>query len=103
MDLALDLIGAPKALTQHAGGVALSGKLLSELIPTRESAIDGRRVMDWDKDSAHDVGFAKIDILSLPVLDQIEEAFAWVERREGRRPYLAQIDIEDLVVYVMSN
>lgn len=38
--------------------MALSGKTLSEMIPTRENAIDGRRVMDWDKDSAHDAGFA---------------------------------------------
>ena len=103
MDLAPELIGAPKALAQYVGGVALSGKPLSESIPTRESAIDSRRVMDWDKDSAHDAGFAKIEILSLPVLDQIEEALAWIERREGRLPYLAQIDLEYPAVYVMIN
>lgn len=103
MDLAPQLIGAPKALAQHVGGIALSGKPLSEIIPTRESAIEGRRVMDWDKDSAHDAGFAKIDILSLPVLDQIEEALDWIERREGTRPDLSQIDIEDPAVYDMIN
>ena len=103
MDIAPQLIGAPKALTQHVGGIALSGKPLSEMIPTRESAIDGRRVMDWDKDSAHDAGFAKIDILSLPVLDQIEEALDWIERRKGTRPDLSQIDPEDPAVYDMIN
>ena len=103
MDLAPQLIGAPKALAQHVGGIALSGKPLSEIIPTRESAIEGRRVMDWDKDSAHDAGFAKIDILSLPVLDQIEDALDWIERREGTRPDLSQIDLEDPAVYDMIN
>ena len=103
MDLASDLIGAPKALAQYVGGVALSGKTLSEMIPTRESAIDSGRVMDWDKHSAQDAGFAKIDILSLLVLDQIEEVLAWIERREGRRPDLAQIDPEYPTVYDMIN
>lgn len=103
MDLASDLIGAPKALAQYVGGVAISGKTLSEMIPTRESAIDSRHVMDWDKHSAQDAGFAKIDILSLPVLDQVEEALDWIERREGRRPDLAQIYPEDPAVYDMIN
>ena len=41
--------------------------------------------MDWNKDSVADANFAKIDLLSLPVLDQIEEALDMVEEREGRR------------------
>lgn len=59
--------------------------------------------MDWDKDSAHDAGFAKIDILSLPVLDHMEEALDWIERRKGTRPDLSQIDPEDPAVYDMIN
>ena len=42
--------------------------------------------MDWDKDSVADANFAKIDLLSLPVLDQIEEALDLVEEREGHGP-----------------
>ena len=30
--------------------------------------------VDWNKDSVADANFAKIDLLSLPVLDQLEEA-----------------------------
>ena len=95
IDFVLQLICAPKALVQHVGGVALSGKLLSNLLPTRKSAIDRRRVMDWDKYNAHDAGFAKIDILSLLVLDRLEETLNWIKRREGNRPNLYQIDPED--------
>ena len=40
----------------------------------RAGAMDGRYIMDWNKDNVADAGFAEIDILSLPVLDQIEEA-----------------------------
>ena len=59
--------------------------------------------MDWNKDSVADAGFAKIDLLSLPVLDQIEEALDLIEAREGRRPDLATIGSEDPAVYDMIN
>ena len=57
--------------------------------------------MDWNKDSTADAGFAKIDLLSLPVLDQIEEALDLVEEREGHRPDISAIDPEDAGVYEM--
>ena len=59
--------------------------------------------MDWNKDSVADAGFAKIDILSLPVLDQLEEALDLVEAREGGRPDLGGIDPKDPAVYDMIN
>ena len=59
--------------------------------------------MDWNKDSVADAGFAKIDLLSLPVLDQIDEALGLIEAREGRRPDLSAIDPEDPGVYDMIN
>ena len=65
--------------------------------------MDGRYVMDWNKDSVADAGFAKIDILSLPVLDQLEEGLDLVEGREGRRPDLSRIDPDDAGVYDMIN
>ena len=57
--------------------------------------------MDWNKDSVADAGFAKIDILSLPVLDQIDEALDLIEECEGRRPDLSRIDPRDSAVYDM--
>ena len=103
LDLAPQLMRAPKMLGQHVGGMVLSKSPISEMTPIRAGATDGRFIMDWNKDSVADARFAKIDILSLPVLDQIEEALSLVERREGRRPDLSQIDPEDPNVYDMIN
>ena len=61
--------------------------------------MEGRYIMDWNKDSVADAGFAKIDLLSLPVLDQLEEALDLIEEREGKRPGLPRIDPEDPQVY----
>ena len=59
--------------------------------------------MDWNKDSVADAGFAKIDLLSLPVLDQLEEALDLIEARQGQRPDLSRIDPEDPQVYDLIN
>ena len=103
LDLAPQLMDAPRGLSQHVGGMVLSSSPIPEMVPMRAGAIDGRFIMDWNRDSVADAGFAKIDILSLPVLDQIEEALDLVEKREGRRPDIGRIDPEDPNVYDMIN
>ena len=50
-----------------------------------------------------DAGFAKLDLLSLPVLDQIEEALDLIEEREGTRHDLSRIDPGDARVYDLIN
>ena len=77
---------APRGLSQHVGGMILSDAPIPELVPVRAGAIDGRYIMDWNKDSVADANFAKIDLLSLPVLDQLEEALDLIEQREASGP-----------------
>ena len=102
-ELAPQLIGAPRSLGQHVGGMVMSSSPIPELVPVRAGAMDGRYIMDWNKDSVQDAGFAKIDILSLPVLDQIEEALDLIEKRAGERPDMSRISPRDDAVYDMIN
>ena len=101
LQLAPQLMHSPRSLGQHVGGMILSDSPIPEMVPIRESAIEGRHIMDWNRDSTADAGFAKIDLLSLPVLDQIEEALDLVEEREGHRLDISAIDPEDDGVYEM--
>ena len=103
IELAPQLMDAPKLLGQHVGGMVLSSSPIPEMVPVRPGAIEGRYIMDWNRDSVSDANFAKIDILSLPVLDQIEEALRLIEEREGVRPDLSRISPEDPGVYDMIN
>ena len=103
LELGPQLMNAPRSLGQHVGGMVLSDAPIPAMTPVRAGAVDGRYIMDWDKDSVADAGFAKIDLLSLPVLDQIEEALDLIEAAEGRRPDLSRIDPEDPAVYDMIN
>ena len=103
IEIAPQLMGAPRSLGQHVGGMILSDSPISGMVPIRAGAMDGRYIMDWNKDSVADANFAKIDLLSLPVLDQLEEALDLIEKKEGRRPDLSRIDPEDPGVYDMIN
>ena len=103
IELAPQLMDAPRSLGQHVGGMVLSDSPISGMVPIRAGAMDGRYIMDWNKDSVADAGFAKIDLLSLPVLDQLEEALDLIEAKEGRRPDLSRLDPEDSGVYDMIN
>ena len=102
LDLAPQLMHAPRSLGQHVGGMVLSDSPIPEMVPIREGAIEGRYIMDWNRDSTADAGFAKIDLLSLPVLDQIEEALD-LGGRESRAisPDISAIDPDDPAVYEM--
>ncbi len=101
--LAPQLMGAPRGLGQHVGGMILSSEPIPQLVPVRAGAIEGRYIMDWNKDSVADANFAKIDLLSLPVLDQLDEALDLIEQRQGARPDLSQISPDDDGVYDMIN
>ncbi len=65
VELAPQLMHAPRSLGQHVGGMVLSDSPIPEMVPVRAGAIDGRFIMDWNKDSVADANFAKIDLLDM--------------------------------------
>ena len=99
--LAGELDGFPKYLAQHPGGMVISSTPLTDLVPVQPGAIEDRYVMQWDKDSIDDAGFAKIDLLALGTLSQMQDALDLIERRTGHRPDLSRIDFEDKAIYDM--
>ncbi len=103
IELAPQLMEAPRSLGQHVGGMILSSSPISEMTPIREGAIEGRYIIDWNKDTIADANVAKIDLLSLPVLDQLEQALDLIEQRTGSRPDLSRVEPDDNNVYDMIN
>jgi len=101
INLSAQLDGFPKYLAQHPGGMIISSTPLIDQVPIQQSAIDGRYVCHWDKDSIDDAGFVKIDFLSLGALSQMQEATALIEQRTGKPCDLSRIDFEDPLVYDM--
>ena len=97
--LASRLVGMPKGLSQHPGGMLVSSAPLTDLMPVQPSAIAVRYVAQWDKDSVDDAGVVKIDLLALGALSQMQQAVRLVRNRSGVEPDLGRIDYRDPGVF----
>jgi error-prone DNA polymerase len=52
-----NLVGFPRHLSQHVGGMVMTQGWLCELCPLENAAMDGRTVIQWDKDDLDEWGF----------------------------------------------
>ncbi|MDX1429448.1 MAG: DNA polymerase III subunit alpha, partial [Rhodothermales bacterium] len=98
-DLAEEIAGLPRHISQHVGGMIISSRPLVEIVPLERSAMPDRVLCQWDKDSCDDARFIKIDFLALGMLSLVEECVEQIARKEGTPPDLSRIDFEDDVVY----
>ncbi len=103
IDLAEQVAGFPRGLSQHPGGMILSSTPLMDSVPVHQAAMEGRYICQWDKHSVEDARFIKIDFLSIGALSQMQEVTALIEERTGRFIDLSQIDFEDENVYAMMH
>lgn len=98
-ELAEDVAGLPRHISQHVGGMIISSRPLVEIVPLEPAAWEGRVLCQWDKDSCEDAGFIKIDFLALGMLSLVEEAADLIAVRHDHTPDLSRIDFQDEVVY----
>ncbi len=97
--LSAQIAGFPRQLAQHPGGMIISDTPLTEIVPVQPSAMEGRYVMHWDKDSIDEARFVKIDLLALGVLSQFQHCPKVIERQAGKWIDLSRIDFNDPEVY----
>lgn len=95
------LLGFPRHLSQHVGGMVMSEGLLSELVPIENAAMANRTVIQWDKNDLDALGLLKVDCLSLGMLTAIRRCFDLVKLHHGQQLTLANVPAEDLRVYDM--
>ena len=98
-ELAEEIAGLPRHVSQHVGGMIISSRPLVEIVPLERAAMEDRVVCQWDKDSCDDARFIKIDFLALGMLSLVEECVELVATREGAPPDLSRIDFEDPAVF----
>ncbi len=96
-----ELVGFPRHLGQHVGGMVMTQGPLCELVPIENAAMADRTVIEWDKDDLDELGILKVDCLSLGMLTAIRKCFALVAKHTGRELSLASIPEEDPAVYDM--
>ena len=93
----------PRHLSQHVGGFVISRGPLSRLVPIENAAMQGRSVIQWDKDDLQTLGLLKVDCLALGMLSAIRRAFDLINGWRGAEPPLGmqQVPAGDAAVYAM--
>lgn len=99
--LAEELLGMPRHLGIHSGGMVLTDRPVGEVVPIEHARMDGRTVLQWDKDDCAWMGLVKFDLLGLGMLSAIDYAFALVDEHLGEPWTLATIPKEEAGVYDM--
>ncbi|MEX2217975.1 MAG: hypothetical protein WD749_04375, partial [Phycisphaerales bacterium] len=80
LELAHEILGFPRHLSQHVGGFVITENKLEETVPIENAAMPDRTVIEWDKDDIEALGMLKVDCLGLGMLTAISKALAFVNQ-----------------------
>jgi error-prone DNA polymerase len=101
VDLAGELIGFPRHLSQHVGGFVLTRAPLDQTVPIGNAAMDDRTFIEWDKDDIDTLGLMKVDVLALGMLSCLRRGLDLLLKHYGKAYSLATLPQDDPAVYEM--
>ncbi len=91
----------PRHLGQHSGGMVIARGRLDEIVPLEPAAMEGRTIIQWDKDDCADLGLIKVDLLGLGMLAALEDMIPMIRSAEGVDIDLAHLPPDDPETYAM--
>ena len=99
--LVREILGFPRHLSQHVGGMVLTRLPLCEIVPIENASMPGRTVVQWDKNDLDALGILKVDCLALGMLSAIRRCLDLIRQHTAESFSLATIPAEDPAVYAM--
>ncbi|WP_333812573.1 error-prone DNA polymerase [Timonella senegalensis] len=97
--LAEQLRRLPRHLGIHSGGMVLCDRPVTEVCPVEWARMEGRTVLQWDKEDCADAGLVKFDLLGLGMLTALRLAFEHVKETDGLELELHSLPADDPFVY----
>ena len=94
VDLYHRVLGLPRHLGQHSGGMVICAGRLDQVVPLENASMPGRTVVQWDKDDCEDLGIIKVDFLGLGMMAVLQDSLALTHER-GHGVDLASIPQDD--------
>ncbi|MFC4947048.1 error-prone DNA polymerase [Pseudonocardia sp. GCM10023141] len=101
VELADQLLGFPRHLGIHSGGMVICDRPVSEVVPVEWARMENRTVVQWDKDDCASAGLVKFDLLGLGMLTALHLMIDLVLEHEGRTVELHDLQPNDPSVYAM--
>lgn len=99
--LADHLMGAPRHLGIHSGGMVLTERPIGEVCPIERARMERRTVLQWDKDACEAMGLVKFDLLGLGMLGALDHMMTLAAEHTGEAWTLATMPKEEPAVYDM--
>jgi len=103
LELCREVIEFPRHLSIHNGGMLVTGEPLVDIAPVEPATMEGRRVVQFNKDDVEDLGLIKMDMLGLRTLSVVAEALDLIKDTTGVRPDLDQLPLTDPAVFEMCS
>lgn len=99
--LANEILDFPRHLSIHPGGFLLGHEPVHDIVPIENATMEGRTVIQWDKDDLEDLGLFKVDLLGLGALTQLDLCFRLLRAHRGIDLDMASIPEDDPDTYDM--
>lgn len=75
-----EIRGFPRHLSQHVGGFVISKGPLHHMVPIENAAMEGRTVIQWDKNDIETLKLLKVDVLALGMLSAVRKCFSLIQK-----------------------
>ncbi len=99
--LAGEIQGFPRHLSIHPGGFLLGEEPVSHLVPVENAAMEGRTVIQWNKDDIEEMRLFKVDLLALGALTHLDLCFRLIREHRGLDLSMATVPTEDAETFAM--
>lgn len=99
--LTREIQDVPRHLSIHPGGFLLGHEPVHDLVPIENASMEGRTVIQWDKEDIEDLNLFKVDLLGLGSLNVLHRCFDLVREARGVELDLATIPPQDEPTFEM--
>ena len=93
------ILDFPRHLGQHSGGMVVSLNRLDAAVPIEPASMEGRNIVQWDKDDCAAMGIVKVDLLGLGMMACLRDTFEILEKDKGEKLEIATIPADDPKTY----
>jgi len=101
-DVCWRLDGFPRHLGIHSGGMVIADRPLWQVVPLEWGRMEGRTVLQWDKDDCASIGIVKFDLLGLGMLNALHLTVDYIADAHGVVIDLATIPQEPTIYHTLT-
>ncbi|HMO80160.1 MAG TPA: error-prone DNA polymerase [Pyrinomonadaceae bacterium] len=93
------ILDYPRHLGQHSGGMVVSMNRLDAIVPIEPASMEGRTIIQWDKDDCEQLKIVKVDLLGLGMMAVLRDSIELIREHHGVDLDLYRVPSDDPKVY----